>query len=173
MSQEDTPATGETPEAQSDAEQAKQYEGKSPPAKTFDADYVKTLRAENASYRKKAQEVSERLEALEERDKTEAEKAAAKAAKEAQRAEAAEAKLTRYEVAAEKGLPADTLDLLSGNTREELEAKADRILELVKSRTESQKEPDFDGGAREPAPDPQTPEEAHNDVFLKALGLKN
>lgn len=162
--QESTPAEGDTPEATTESEV------KVKETKTFDEGYVKQLRAEAAANRKKAQEVTERLEALEERDKTEAEKAAAKAAREAQRAEAAEAKLTRYEVATEKGLPADTLDLLTGNTREELEARADRILELVKSRTESQKEPDFDGGAREPAPEPQTPEEAHNRLFLEALG---
>jgi hypothetical protein len=158
---ENTPAEGEKPEATVETE-VKQ-------TKSFDEDYVKTLRAENAAHRKKAQEAIERLEALEERDKTEAEKAAAKATKEAQRAEAAEAKLTRYEVAAEKGLPSDTLDLLSGSTREELEAKADRILELVKSRTESEKEPDFDGGAREPAPDPLPPEQQHNVDIAAAL----
>jgi hypothetical protein len=161
---ENTPAEGEKP-----AGTANPAEAEVKVTKSFDEDYVKTLRAENAAHRKKAQEAIERLEALEERDKTEAEKAAAKATKEAQRAEAAEAKLTRYEVAAEKGLPSDTLDLLSGTTREELEAKADRILELVKNRTESEREPDFDGGAREPAPEPLPPEQQHNVDIAAAL----
>ena len=163
MSQEDAPATGETPAAETESEV------KVKETKTFDEGYVKQLRAENARYRTEAQEVKKRLEELEERDASEVEKAQKKATKLEQEAAEAKSKLTRYEVAAEKGLPADTLDLLSGNTREELEAKADRILELVKSRTESQREPNFDGGAREPAPEPMTAEEKHNKFFLEQV----
>ena len=166
MSQTDTPAEGSTP----DAPVAETTEVKE--TKTFDADYVKTLRSENARYRTEAQEVKKRLEELETRDASELEKAQRKATKAEQEAAQAASKLTRYEVAAEKGLPADTLDLLSGNTREELEAKADRILELVKNRTDTDTRPDFDGGARESAPEPKSPEEAHNALAAALFGNK-
>jgi transcriptional regulator len=112
-----------------------------------------------------------RLDELEQANASEIEKAQAKATKAEQAKAEAEAKLTRYEVAAEKQIPAEAMDLLTGSTREELEAKADKLLELVKSRTDSNEEPDFDGGAREPAPDPKTPEAAHNESVLALLGL--
>jgi hypothetical protein len=57
--------------------------------------------------------------------------------------------------------------LLKGTTREELEASADKILSLVKKPDTSDTKPDFDGGAREPAPDPETPEQAHNKEVLR------
>ena len=161
MSEQDsTPAEGQTPEATPEAK---------PESKTFDEAYVKELRAEAAKWRTQAKQSSEEAEELKERDKSELEKALSKVAK-AEKAKAeAEVALTRYQVAAEKNVPADALDLLTGDSREELEAKADKLLELTKARTP---EPDFDGGAREPAPEPKTPEEAHNDTFLEALGLK-
>jgi hypothetical protein len=165
MSQEDAPV--EAPEAEAPASEVNRDA-----VKTFDADYVKTLRNESASYRKKAQELEQRLSELEERDQSELQKAQGKAAKAEQAKADAEAKLIRYEVAAEKQVPADALDLLTGTTREELEAKADKLLELTKNR-EPEPDPDFDGGAREPAPDPKTPEESHNDSILKVLGLEN
>lgn len=165
MAQEaEAPAEGETPEATTVETEVKE-------TKKFDESYVKELRAENAATRKKAQEAFARLEELELRDKTEAEKAAAKATKEQQRADAAEARLARYEVATDKKVPAEAVEFLQGNTREELEASADKLLELVKSGTTSNDSPNFDGGPREPAPEPLSPEEAHNKTFLEALGL--
>lgn len=43
----------------------------------------------------------------------------------------ASAELVRLKVAAEKGIPADALDLLPGSSREELEAAADKLLSLI------------------------------------------
>ena len=169
MSQEDTPA--EAPEADAPKGTKENPATVSQEPKTFDADYVKTLRSESAANRKKAQEAIARIEELEARDQSELEKAQTKAAKLEQAKVEAEAKLLRYEVAAEKDVPAEALDFLTGNTREELEAKADKLLELVKSRNENTPEPDFDGGAREPAPENLTPEEEHNRLFLQAMGL--
>jgi len=80
----------------------------------------------------------------------------------------AKAALLRYEVAAEKQVPADALDLLVGSTREELEAKADRLLSFVK--TPEAAPPEFDGGPREPAPEPKTPEQAHNELAAALFG---
>ena len=165
------PAEGETPTAESN-ESGDENNGKAPeaePAK-FDADYVKQLRAENAKWRIEAQQRQEKLEEYEESQKSELEKAQTKAQKLEQAKADAEAKLLRFEVAAEKQVPADALDLLTGNTREELEAKADKLLALVKNRTETDETPDFDGGAREPAEDTD-PAKAHDNAVLKLLGL--
>lgn len=161
--QESTPAEGSTPDA---PETEAKTEGK-----TFDEAYVKELRAEAAKWRTKAQQSSEEAEELKERDKTEAEKLAGKLAKlEREKAEA-ESALTRFQVAAEKQIPADAMDLLTGSTREELEAKADKLLTLVKSRPETDKAPDFDGGPREPTTEPDTPQDAHDKAILALLGL--
>lgn len=161
MSPEDTPA--EAPEAEAPVVEEKKVETKS-----FDLDYVKSLRSENARYRTEAQEVKKRLDELEERDASEVEKAQRKVSKLEQEAADAKSRLLRFEVAAEKEVPADALDLLTGTTREDLEARADKILELVKNRNET---PNFDGGPREPAPVSESPEQAHNRTFLEQLGI--
>jgi vacuolar-type H+-ATPase subunit I/STV1 len=140
---------------------APEPEAKADEAKTFDKEYVASLRSESAQRRKENQALKERLEELEERDKSELERALSKATKAEQAKAEAESRLTRFEVAAEKQIPAEAVDLLNGTSREELEASADKILNLVKSRTESEKAPDFDGGAREPAEDAD-PGTAHN-----------
>jgi hypothetical protein len=139
-------------------------EGATQESKTFDADYVRQLRAEAAKHRKEAQEARSKVEQFENRDKSELEKAQTKAQKlEAEKAQA-EARLLRYEVATEKNVPAKLVPLLTAATREELEAQAALILETAKP----EQTPDFDGGAREPAPAAQSPEQAH-DAFITAL----
>lgn len=138
--------------------------------KTFDEAYVKELRSEAASNRKKAAEYEARLQELEDRDKSELERLTGKLSKAEQDKAKAESALLRFQVAAEKQVPADAVDLLHGSTREELEATADRILSLAK---QAQPEPEFDGGAREPAPEPKTPERQHDEAILKLLGLSN
>jgi hypothetical protein len=173
MGQEPTaPAEGE-PKA---SDPSKPEANNEPPAsgdspKTFDESYVKELRSENAAARKARQELEAKLTEYEERDKSELEKLTGKLTKTEQRAAQAEAQLLRFQVAKDKEIPADAVDLLNGNTREDLEASADKILNLVKSRNDSEKTPDFDGGAREPAPDTD-PTKAFNDSALVALGLK-
>lgn len=159
------PAEGEKPAAEASKPEAEQPQGDQP--KTFDAEYVKTLRGENAQWRIKAQQADERAQELEDAQKSELEKAQTKASRLEQKAGEAEAKLLRFEVAAQKQVPADMLDLLAGSTREELEARADRLLELVKAKGSGT--PEFDGGAREPAPEPKTPEQAHNDLLVAGL----
>jgi hypothetical protein len=129
---------------------------------------IKNLRSESAKWRIEAQQRQEKLEEYEEANRSELEKAQAKATKLEQKAQEAEARLLKYEVAAEKQIPADAMDLLVGKTREELEAKADKLLALVKSRSDTDKPPDFDGGAREPAPDTD-PETAHNQLVARML----
>lgn len=55
-------------------------------------------------------------------------------------AEATEAKvkLLKYEVATEKGIPADVLNHLKGNNRQELEEAADAIISLMADKTKPQ-----------------------------------
>jgi hypothetical protein len=55
--------------------------------------------------------------------------------------------------------------LLTATTREDLEAQADLILENAKPAT-----PEFDGGARETAPTPKSPEQDHNDLAVQLFG---
>lgn len=139
-------------------------------AKTFDAAYVKQLRTEAAGNRKRASEAETRLAELEERDKSDAQKAQTKAERAEARATEAESKLLRYEVATEKKIPADAMDLLVGDTREELEAKADKLLALTKASAAT---PEFDGGVREPAPEPKSPEDSHKDTLMGLFGRGN
>lgn len=137
-----------------------------PDPKTFDEGYVKQLRAEAAAGRKARQDLEAKIAEFEERDKSETEKLTGKITKAEQKAAEAESKLLRYEVAQEKNVPAKLVPLLTGQTREDLEAQAALILENPKPA-----EPDFDGGPREPAGPAKTPEEEHNELFLKQLGI--
>lgn len=132
---------------------------------------IKKLRAEAASNRKAAQEAQAKVEEYESANQSELEKLTGRLTKTEKERDAAKVKLLRFEVAADKQVPAEAIDLLTGDTREELEAKADKLLELVKSRTDTDKKPDFDGGPREPAPDPKRPEDAHNEAVLTLLGI--
>ena len=138
-------------------------------------DAVKALIERERAAAKAADDARKAAEAkvqeFEEKDKSELEKLTGKLTKAETKAAEAESKLLRFTVAAEKQIPAEAVDLLQGTTREDLEANADKILELVKSRNANEEKPDFDGGAREPAPDAD-PEKQHNNDVLKLLGLQ-
>lgn len=55
----------------------------------------------------------------------------------------------RYEIAAEKNIPADALKLLEGATREEIEEKADALLDLLSTQSSTKKpKPDPNQGVR-------------------------
>ena len=170
MSEQDTPAQeAETApvETPNDAE-APEAEAEQ---KQFDEGYVKKLRAEAAKYRIEAQEAKAKAQEYEDAQKSELEKAQDKLQQIESAKADAEAKLLRYEVATEKGIQGNLMDLLTGSTKEELEAKADLILENVKP-AEAPKAT-FDGGPREPAPDPKTPDQAHNELIVGLLGKTN
>jgi hypothetical protein len=64
------------------------------------------------------------------------------------KAEASQAasQLMRFEVANEKGIPADALDLLNGSTREELESSAEKLLSLIANQSKTQIKPDINQG---------------------------
>jgi hypothetical protein len=144
---------------------ATQEPGQEPTGKTFDENYVKQLRAENAAARKARQDLEAQLAEFEERDKTALQKAEGKVTKAEQRAAEAEAKLLRYEVATEKQVPAKLVPLLTATSREDLEAQAALILENAKPA-----DPDFDGGTRDPAPTAKSADQEHNEFISALLG---
>lgn len=95
--------------------------------KTYSAEYVKKLRAENAKGRIAARKLAE----VEEQSKSELQKAI-------ERAEAAEKSLTstqvetlRLKVATKHGIAGDNLDLLHGSDEESLEANAAKLATLI------------------------------------------
>jgi hypothetical protein len=62
-------------------------------------------------------------------------------------AESARVTLARYEVASEKGIPADAIKLLNGSTREELEEAADALLALIANQSKPKSpKPDMNQG---------------------------
>lgn len=121
---EQAPEQQQAPEPQEGAE-----------PQSFDADYVKTLRAQAAKYRTEAKanaDAAQRLAALEESQKTETQRLLEE--RDALRAErdTVQAEAMRARVALSKGLPADLADRLRGSSDEELAEDADRLLALLK-----------------------------------------
>lgn len=121
--------------------------------------------------RKSAREATKRAEAaeaqvreFEDKNKTEAEKLTAKVEKLTGDKVTLEAENIRLRVAIVKKLPAELIDRLKGSNLEEIEADADELLKLVKTDTATS----FDGGAREPAPQPET----LNDAVMGLLQRK-
>lgn len=141
-------------------------------AKTFDESYVKQLRRESAQARTKLNEAETRLRALEDKDKSELQRLSERAADNERRASDAELRLTRFEVAADRGLEASAANFLTGSNREEIEARADELAALLEAKSKPPEPPTFDGGARQTADPSQTPGQAHNDWLMQALGRK-
>lgn len=168
MADDPTPAKGDAPDPASEAEP----KGDAVIQQAENPDAVKrALEAERSAAReakKRADAAEAKVREYEEANASELEKLQKKATQAEQAKADAEAKLLRYEVAQAKDVPAKLVPLLTASTKEELEAQADLILENAKPA-----QPDFDGGPRDPAPDPKTPEEQHNDLALGLLGLKH
>lgn len=55
-------------------------------------------------------------------------------------------KLKRYEIATRKAIPADAIDLLTGQNDEELEASADKLLSLIANQSKTPTKPDLNQG---------------------------
>ena len=168
MSEEDAPVQeAENTAAPNEAGEAEAPEAEAQEPKQFDEAYVKKLRAEAAKYRTEAQEAKAKAQEYEDAQKSELEKAQDRLAKtEAAKAEA-EATLLRYEVATTKGVPSQLMELLTGSSQEELERQADLILENAKPAEVPAAT--FEGGPREPAPEPKEPGQAHNELIVNLL----
>jgi hypothetical protein len=173
MDQESTtaaqPDEGQEPEGNGQTPQPETTSQTSPETggKTFDEAYVRQLRRENAANRTKLADLESELGELRDRDKSESERLTERAAESERRAVAAEAKLLRYEVVAERGLPLDAASKLAGETREEVEANADWLQSQL--ATDQRKPPTFDGGARTTPEQTQSPEDAHNAFLLDVV----
>ncbi|MCK2034478.1 DUF4355 domain-containing protein [Microbacterium sp. KSW4-4] len=157
-----TTGTEETNGQSTDA--AKEFQ-----AITSQEDFDKAIQARIARERSKFSDYddlkakADKFAEWENAQKTEAQKAQ-EALEQAQR-ELAETRLqaARAEVAASKGVP---VELLSGGTREELEAAADA---LIAFRGEPAKGPVIPGQGKQPAAAPESKAEA----FGRALGLND
>ena len=79
---------------------------------------------------------AEKLQELEEAKKSELQKAQEAADKAQKQAEEALAEAARLRIAAKHGIGEDHLDLLTGSSDDELEAKAQKLSALIKSTTE-------------------------------------
>jgi hypothetical protein len=87
---------------------------------------------------------------FEDRDKSEQEKAEQRASDAEAKAEKAEKKLLRLTVASDKKLPAELAERLQGETKAELEADADKLLNWAKAEDTVS----VDGGARKSSKTP-------------------
>jgi hypothetical protein len=132
------PPEGQTPSDQQTST-TPPAEGQAPPT----WDMVRTLRHENRATRIKLQE-------FEEAQMTEKQKLEKRAAEAEAKASKLERQALRYEVAAVKGIDAD---LLHGDSREELEANADKLLAWKQTHDDTPPPSGFDfgAGARPPA----------------------
>jgi hypothetical protein len=166
MSDQDT---GQEPIAETEVntEVAEAQEVKEP--KVFDESYVKELRAEAAKNRKAAQEAQAILQEREDAEKSELERAQGKLAKTEKELAEARTVLLRNEVADELEVPSKLRPLLTGASKEDLEAQARLIIE----NATKPEEPTFDGGPRDPSPDPKTPEGAHSELIAGLFGGKS
>lgn len=116
------PDTDETPVSETDT---------TTPKPTETVDFWKQKAREQEKRAKDNAEAAKRLAELEESQKTESQRLTERADAEYKRAQDAEAKLLRYEVAAETGVPATALKFLTGSSREEIEASAKDVLDLI------------------------------------------
>lgn len=106
-------------------------------AKTFDEDYVKSLRQEAAKYRTQAKDLAEKAKAYDEyvdSQKSEQEKLADQLKTAEQGRADVERELLRMKVASSKNLPGTLVERLRGETVEELEADADSMLEELQQQ---------------------------------------
>lgn len=97
-----------------------------------EADKWKALARKHEQQSKANAEAAQRLAAIEDEQKSEGEKFAERLAAAEKRATAAEAKALRFEVAAAKGVPANLVRFLTGDTEEDLAKAADDLLAAVK-----------------------------------------
>lgn len=124
-------------------------------------------RAQRKAAEKQAADFKKRLDALEQANLTEVEKAQ-KAAQEAQTALAdATRQNLRNKVALEKGVPPDLVDFLSGDSEDEIAAKADVLLKRIGAPTNPK--PDLSQGARGEASGSGTPADQFANFLRRQL----
>lgn len=135
------------------------------PKPTETVDFWKSKAREQEKRAKDNAAKAKRFDELEEAKKTDAERAEAALREANDRAEKAESALLRYEVAAAKAVPPNAVQFLTGSTREEMEASAEQILELIGDA----------GKPRSPRPDPNQGRGSNKpnstgDMFASVIG---
>lgn len=101
---------------------------------------------------------------FEQSQKSEVEKMSDELARYKAEASEASSKLLKFEVASQKGIPAEALDLLTGSNREELESAADKLLSLIADQSKpNTPKPDVNQGK------PSTGGSSTGDQFAAAL----
>jgi len=101
--------------------------------KTYDEEFVKKLKDEAAGYRVEAREAKREAQEREDQNKSEQQRTTERAVSAEARADQAEKRLMRYEVAQKKKLPTEMADRLVGDTKEELEKDADKLVKQFNS----------------------------------------
>ena len=136
------------------------------PKPTETVEFWKQKAREQEARAKANAEAAAKLQQFEDRDKTEAQRLTERAEAAEKRAAEIEGRAIRLEVAAEKGLTPAQAQRLVGETREQLEADADALLEMFKPATtdESVVVPSLDLGTRGGSPMP-----LNGDPLEKAL----
>lgn len=114
------------------------------PKPTETVEFWKAKAREQEKRAKDNAAAAKKLAEFEEASKSETQKLAERADAEFNRAQQAEAELLRYKVANEKSVPPNAMKFLTGTTREEIEASAKDVLELIGDA----------GKPRAPKPDP-------------------
>lgn len=118
------------------------------PKPTETVEFWKQKAREQEARAKANAEKATKFDEFEAASKTEAQKLAERADSAERTATETAAKLARFEVAAEKGIPIELAPRLQGSTKEELLADADVLLTQVGQT--APKPPTLDGGARKP-----------------------
>lgn len=109
-------------------------------------------------------EAAKRWREFEQSQKSDVEKMSDELARYKAEASEASTKLLKFEVASQKGIPAEALDLLVGSNREELESAADKLLSLIADQSKpTTPKPDANQGK------PSTGSVTTGDQFAAAL----
>lgn len=168
-----TPATGaDDPNANASGEQEPQAPE---PPQSGDGDLPESVKEILAKERKAAREAEKarkaaeaRVKEFEDASKSEQEKLAEENSTLKGELTETQTALARFQVAAEKKLPGELVELLSG-TKEEMAEKADVLLQHIADRQQAQV-PDFGGGAQPNTAAPKPADQAHNDLILALTG---
>lgn len=159
--QKETPATG----AETEPTETPTNEPAPPTPDLGDAGKraIQSERDARKAAERRAADAEAKVQEFEDANKSETERLAGQAGREKKRADeadaravSAEAKALRLQVALDKQVPAELIDRLRGETKEELEADAEALMALVGSgdggKGGATPPGSFDGGARKPAP---------------------
>ena len=115
--------------------------------KTFDAEYVKSLRQEAAKYRTQAKDLAEKAKAYDEHvesQKSETQKVSDALEATTHERNSLKTELLRHQVAASKNLPSALVERLRGENLEDMEADADALLAGLKDQFIAKQKPSSD-----------------------------